>query len=135
MTDQIKAGIGGWLLLLIIKLSVGAVGRGLSAIGSTSLPLILADLAFAGVGGAAVLMLGYKNPKGVLFAKIYLAADAIYYLLAIVNSALGDQADMFRLSGFFVASLLYFLYLFKSERVKNTYFPQRVFAGQEDTAS
>ena len=124
--DAIPTGIGGWLLLLIIKLWVGALVRSLAAI--TELPHVLGmvNLLYGVAGGYAAYLLSAKNPKGVLQAKIFLLADAAYYVVALANTLLGGEGSAFRKVGFVAASLLYFLYLSGSQRVKATYFPATV---------
>lgn len=56
-------GIGGWLLLLIVKLWIGAAIRLLGGI--VEGPIFL-NLGFAAFGASAAYLLGRKRPKGVL---------------------------------------------------------------------
>lgn len=127
----VVTGIRGWLLLLIVKLWVGAVVRLLGGFAGFSDGASLVALLNLGCGvlaGTAAYLLGTKNPKGVLLAKIYLAIDALYYLLALVESIHGaaDGSQLpswFKPAGFFAASLLYLAYLSRSKRVRNTYVP------------
>jgi hypothetical protein len=119
--DARLTGIGGWLLLLIIKLWIGAVVRFLVGIADATHPVGVLNLAFAALGGAAAYLLGSKSPKGVMLAKIVLAADACYYVLELLPPI--SVANPFKTAGFLVASILYIAYLFLSKRVKNTYFP------------
>jgi hypothetical protein len=120
-------GIGGWLLLLIIKLWIGAVIRFLGGIAEPTHPVGVLNLVFGALGGAAAYLLGSKNSKGVMLAKIVLAADALYYVLELLPPI--SVANPFKTAGFLVASILYVAYLFGSERVKNTYFST---AGSQD---
>lgn len=123
--DVEPAGVGGWLLILVIKMWVGMVVRGLGGIAdSDTLVVLLLNLSLAALAGVGAYLLGRKNAKGVLIAKIYLALEAVYYLAALVAPAQGS--NQFKMTGFFVASILYLLYMFRSKRVKNTYFPQRL---------
>jgi hypothetical protein len=115
-------GIGGWLLLLIIKLWVGVTVRILGGIAEPNHLLALVNFGFAALAGIAAYLLGRKNPKGVMLARIPLAAEAVYYALELLPPASVDNP--FKTAGFFTASVLYFIYLFRSKRVKNTYFPE-----------
>jgi hypothetical protein len=87
----------------------------------------------------AALLLGFKNARGVTLAKIYLAVDAIYYALSVVDSVLGDGLQVgssmppwFKPLGYLIASVLWLVYLFRSQRVKNTYFPTVMQVNAED---
>ena len=121
-SDAKLIGIGGWLLLLILKLWVGAAVRVLGGIAAPNHLVALLNFGFAALAGTAAYMLGRKNPKGVMLAKILLAAEAVYYVLELVPPASVDNP--FKTAGFLTASVLYFIYLFRSKRVKNTYFPE-----------
>jgi len=82
--DSRLTGIGGWLLLLIIKLWVSALIRGLGGIVELGQIMGGVNLAFALLAGTSAFLLGVKNPKGVLFGKLFLVADVIYYALELV---------------------------------------------------
>jgi hypothetical protein len=85
---------------------------------------------YAALAGVAAFLLGRKSAKGVMAAKIYLAADGLYYALALLDSMIGDATPQlnssfppwFKPSGYLIASVLWIVYLARSERVKNTYF-------------
>jgi hypothetical protein len=152
------AGIGGWLLLLILKLWVSAVVRivggfsaGATALGmaNTSGSVIAAEMGLgaanilAGVlSGAAGYLLARKNPKGPLFAKTFLMLDAGYYLLLLL-SALGGAAspadDSFpawvKPTGYLFASVIWFAYLQRSRRVANTYRGRPAVQGENEFRS
>jgi hypothetical protein len=117
--DEKLVGVGGWLLLLIIKLWAGAAIRLVAAVGGPNL-VGLVNLVFAVVSATAAYLLGRKNPRGVALAKVALAAEAIYYALELVPPM--SVANPSKTAGFLAASVLYFAYLFRSKRVKNTYF-------------
>jgi hypothetical protein len=121
LRDARLIGIGGWLLLLVIKLSIGTVVRLLAGIAESNHLVGLLNLAFALVGGVSAYLLVIKSPKGVLLAKIVLGGEAVYYLLEVVPPI--SVANPFKTAGFFCVSVLYLAYLFRSKRVKNTYFP------------
>ena len=125
--DAIPTGINGWLLLLVIKLWFGAVLR--VFVGIAELPHLLGifNLVYGLAGGYAGFLLTTRNPRGVKAAKIFLLADAAYYLLVFGDALLGGEASRaVREGGFCVASVLYFLYLGASKRVKATYSPTSV---------
>lgn len=113
-------GIGGWLLLLIVKLWAGVAVRVLAGISEQSHAVASLNFGFAAFAAIAAYLLGRKHPKGVILAKILLAAEAVYYILELLLPA--GSINTFKTTGFLVASVLYFIYLFRSERVKNTYF-------------
>jgi hypothetical protein len=71
-------GIGGWLLLLIVKLWVGVAVRVLAGISEQSHAVALLNFGFAAFAAIAAYLLGRKHPKGVILAKILLAAEAVY---------------------------------------------------------
>jgi hypothetical protein len=122
-------GIGGWLLLLIIRLWIGAVIRAIGGL-ATGLSLMgILSFGYAALAGVAAYLLGRKSAKGVMAAKIYLVADALYYALSLLDSMIGDATPQlsssfppwFKPSGYLIASVLWIVYLARSERVKNTY--------------
>jgi hypothetical protein len=84
------------LLLLIIKLWISAAVHGLVGITEPNHLVGGLNLGFAALAGVAAYLLNTKNPKGVTVAKIFLAVDAVYYLLALLDSALGDKTEIFR---------------------------------------
>jgi hypothetical protein len=119
--DARLIGIGGWLLLLVIKLSVGGLTRLLGGLAESNHGVGLLNIAFGVIAGIAAYLLMRKNAKGVLLAKIFLGAEALYYVLELIPPT--SVANPFKTLGFFCASVLYLAYLFRSKRVKNTYFP------------
>ena len=120
--DAKLVGVGGWLLLLVIKLWAGAAVRILVGITLPNHLEALLNIGFGVLSGTAAFLLTSKNRKGVLLAKIFLIAEAAYYVLELLPPTSVDNP--FKTAGFFVASILYLIYLFRSKRVKNTYFPQ-----------
>jgi hypothetical protein len=116
-------GIGGWLLLLIVKLWVGVAVRLLAGIAEQNHAIALLNFAFAAFAAIAAYLLGQKRPKGVLLAKILLAAEAVYYILELLMSS--ADLNSFKTTGFLIASVLYLIYLFRSARVRNTYFGEK----------
>lgn len=137
-------GVGGWLLLLIVKLGYGACLRvvgGFSqvsaAMGMTNrsggvvavaMTLAVGSISFGLLDGVAAFLLKAENPKGLLFAKIALMLDVVYYLLALGGTLTGiaslcdSSPRWFRPIGFLVASLIWLAYLKRSRRVANTFF-------------
>ncbi|HTA60351.1 MAG TPA: hypothetical protein VK805_19515 [Candidatus Baltobacteraceae bacterium] len=122
-SDQL-VGIGGWLALLICKLCVGTVVRSAGIANPNRFVAVISGLTAVLAGVAAYLLLT-KNRKGVTVAKVYLAIDAVLYLLIVAGSAVDARPD-YKAAGFCLASILYFLYLMRSKRVKNTYFASHV---------
>jgi hypothetical protein len=137
-------GVGGWLLLLIVKLWISAAVRvlggfsaGVSALGMTNssgadvaaeLALSAANVLAGILAGVAGYLLMRKSAKGPLFAKIFLVLDAGYYLLSLLSalggaaSAAGDSFPAwFKPTGYLLASVVWFAYLLRSRRVANTY--------------
>jgi hypothetical protein len=121
-SDAKLVGIGGWLLLLIIKLLVGTALRVLVGIAMPNHLAGVFNIGFGVLSGTAAFLLINRNRKGVLLAKIFLAAEALYYALELLPPASVDNP--FKTCGFAAASVLYFIYLARSKRVKNTYFQQ-----------
>jgi hypothetical protein len=119
-------GVGGWLRLLTVRLGIGTAVRLFSGLGGFSdgaYLLAVFNLGSAVLSGSAAYLLEKKNPKGVLLAKIYLALDAAYYLAVLVIGSSTEFTDWFKPAGYLLASVLYFAYLFRSRRVRNTYNP------------
>jgi hypothetical protein len=133
--DNRPRGVGGWLLLLCLLLLVGqpidlAVGaaRAVSSLPMRGAPLalvVLGELLVAGVGIAAGLALLGCQRGAATFAKssLFLSAamDVFVYTTPFVpNNRLPGTTPI--LLG---ASLAYYavwiVYLFRSERVRNTF--------------
>lgn len=120
-------GVGGWLRLLTVKLALSAVIRllgGLDGFSNGTYLVAAFNLGSALLTGIAAYLLETKNPKGVLLTKIYLILDAVYYLaVLVIGPSSTDFADRFKPVGFLLTSVLYFVYLLRSRRVRNTYKP------------
>jgi hypothetical protein len=133
----VKSGVGGWLLVLCLllivwqPLSLGLVAASvLDSVAAGGLPpvvVLLTRLLVAGFGiGAGLALLG-RRPGAVTLAKVSLAlsaaADVFVYTTPFFpsNRAPGETPI------YIVASVAYnlgwFLYLFYSKRVRNTYGP------------
>ena len=124
------SGVGGWLLLLIIRLWIGTGIRVFGGLAAGLSLLGIFSLGSAALSGLAAYLLGRKSAKGVMVAKVYLVADGLYYILALLDWMLGGAAQLsgdlppwFKPSGYLVACVLWLVYLAHSERVRNTYFP------------
>jgi hypothetical protein len=139
VSSEKPKGIGGWLLLLIVRLWIGTAVRLIGGFAAGFSLIGLFSFGSVALSGAAALLLGFKNAKGVLIAKIFLAADAIYYSLSLIDSLLGSDSQVsssmppwFQPSGYLIASVLWLVYLIRSRRVKNTYFPAAMQVNTED---
>ena len=138
------SGVGGWLLLLIAKLwfsaavrILGGLSAGASALGMTNasgtdviaeMGLSAANVLAGILAGVAGYLLMRKNAKGPIFAKVFLLLDAGYYLLLLLtviagfSPTTGDSFPAwFKPTGYFLASLIWFVYLLRSRRVSNTF--------------
>src|SRR5579885_1328787 len=81
---KIIVGIGGWLLLLVIKLFSGAAIRTSYGIANFPHGVAVMNLVFGLAGGTAAFLLCVRNVLGVKVAKVYLGAEAIYYFVDLV---------------------------------------------------
>jgi len=113
-------GIGGLLLLLIVRLWVGALIRLLSGMVTPSHAVGFVNIFFAAMGGTAAFLLGAQSPKGLKLTKVFLVAEAVYFALELLLPASGS--DSAAPLGYLVASIAWLLYLLRSKRVQNTYF-------------
>ena len=120
--DAYLTGIGGWLAFFIIRLwwavvlDINGLARQLSGQG-TALKVIYAVLAAI----VAVLMM-VKNPYGVKIAKAYLLLEASDHMFFAWSAAVeSNSSSVNRLCGAFVGSILWWVYLTRSKRVRNTY--------------
>ena len=121
-------GIGGWLLLLIVKMWISAIGRLLAGIVAGFSFLGAANVFFGALAVVSAYLLSSKNPKAPTCAKLFLVLDAGYYLLEIINALIGKTMvesstfpAWYKPSGYLFASLIWIAYLVRSERVANTY--------------
>lgn len=150
------AGLGGWLLLLLLAIWLNAAAR--LATGVTSLVPRLGSLlphlnvlhrfAIAGpvpplpaivavvmglLGAVSGFLLARKNRTGPEFAKVLVTIDTGYYLVAAFLAyqahtpiVAGTLAPWIQPAGLCFASVVCLAYLLRSRRVTNTYFPQPV---------
>ncbi len=137
------AGVGGWLLLLILRIWASAALRlfdGITAtvalLGINNTPLVTGLVhgpLNAGVGALAAvsgLLLAIKNPIGPLFTRIFLVVEAGYYLAPLFTSPAAilsfSAIDAFhfwlRPASYLLSSIVCLAYLSRSRRVANTYF-------------
>jgi hypothetical protein len=133
--NDMKSGIGGWLLLLCLLLLVGhpavlaiSAARSLGSLSIRGLPValvVVGQLIVAGIGvGAGLALLGCRCGAAA-FARISLALSAAMDLFVYTTPFLPNN----RLPGttplFVIASLTYYAiwiaYLFRSRRVHNTF--------------
>jgi len=117
---SLLTGIGGLLLLLIVRLWIGALIRLLSGMATPNHAVGFVNIFFAAMGGAAAFMLGARSPKGLKLTKVFLLAEAVYFALELLLPASGS--DPAKPVGYLVASIAWFVYLLRSKRVQNTYF-------------
>jgi hypothetical protein len=121
-------GIGGWLLFLCLTLVVFIpVGAGLEVWGfwrralagqrseQIAMTVTVIDVIVVGVGIAAGILLYRSRPIGVRLAKLFFAVRLLLGLAAMVESPSLQSVNVIA-----VCSAL-LLYLYRSERVKNTY--------------
>jgi hypothetical protein len=130
-------GISGWLLVLIIRLWVGtAVGLANASTATTEgigspIPTVVVTalcIGLAVLAASAALLLTKRSTKGVLVAKVFFVLDASVCGLGLFSALNGIEMLesrgfplWFRPAGFLVANVLWFIYLVRSQRVKNTY--------------
>src|SRR5271170_3360815 len=126
-TKSSAVGIGGWLSILVFKLGVSTMVRALGGLSDGVSVLGLLSIGSAILSGVAAYLLLNKNPKGVLLCKVFLTVDAGYYCLELIDSMFsasntsGPMPAWYKPSGYFLACILWLLYLIRSERVKNTF--------------
>lgn len=120
-SDVKLVGVGGWLLLLVIKLSVGAVVLILAGIAGTNRVGSMLVIGLGVLSGITAFLLTTGNSKGVLLAKLFLGIEAAYYAFELLPPV---SDNPYKTTEFLILSILYIIYLFRSKRVKNTYFPQ-----------
>jgi len=143
-------GLGGWLILLILRLWTGTALRvfdGVSAIvilfGITNTPLargMVQGASNAAVGilaAIAAILLMRKSRKGPLFAQIFLIADAAYYVVVrfVLPRAATPAAEIYpwlKPTLYLISTVLCIVYLLRSERVANTYFARSRGHEEED---
>jgi hypothetical protein len=118
-------GIGGWLAAFIVWLWLEVI-FGLPAPTAFHQRLFVtasADLAFAGLCAVAAYFLMTKNSKGVILAKFCLVARVILAFASLTRVEHVKQTDALRVGIACGISVLWYLYLVRSERVKAVYSP------------
>jgi len=126
MTDDTAVplrGVGGWLswfIFVILGLG-GLIDLGYAISYATSGETFAAVLTLVGVSLAAVavVLMLQENPKGLLFARLRLGFVMFVGALALLGSA---GATGWKQIGF---GLVCLCYLGASERVRNTYTPEK----------
>jgi hypothetical protein len=137
VSSNAPSGIGGWLLLLVLQLFSGGVAVGI--VGFTvlyasfrvsrepNLGLCLygfVALLFGGTGILAGVQLVRKKKHGVLMAKVYVSIFGCFALLVafVASNMTPPHQSLIGSAVQGVAiSALWFVYLLRSRRVKNTY--------------
>jgi len=110
-------GIGGWLLVFILWLALASGLNLLVALRQTGYRRSEMG-AFGILGIATIVQLVRKRQSGVLLAKTFLGFALVMLVLGIGQLKTSQQGS--RLAGNIIISSLWFAYLSKSERVKNT---------------
>jgi len=135
VTEPVKSGIGGWLLVLCLLLliwqpiSLGLVASSmLDALASGGLPavlILLTRLIVTGFGIAAGLALLGRRPGAVTLAKLSLvlsaATDVFVYTTPFYPSNRAPGAAPINIGVTLAYSTMWFLYLLRSKRVQSTY--------------
>ncbi|MGB8481471.1 MAG: hypothetical protein WCE63_21905 [Acidobacteriaceae bacterium] len=119
MPDTRLIGIGGWLLILVIKLCSSTITRLLVGVAAMNHLIGILNISVAALAGAAAYLLIRKNSTGVALAKLYLIIDILWYALELMT---GSTENSFKTGGFLAAAALFLIYLYRSQRIKNTYF-------------
>ena len=111
-------GIGGWLLVFILWL---ALTSGLNLlVGLRKTGYRRSEMgAFGVLGVATIVQLVRKQQSGILLAKTFLVFAVVMLVLDIGQLKTSQQGT--RSGGNIIISCLWFAYLTKSERVKNTF--------------
>jgi len=148
------AGLGGWLILLLLAIWINAAARLAAGISAFAVilhfpapvfpvalkPVPAAIAVVAGLFGAiAGYLLARKNRVGPAFTKTLLSLDIGYYLLfllfVVVRTgpvAADTLPPWVKPGGFLFASSVALIYLLRSRRVANTYFPKPVLDNPAD---
>ena len=71
------------------------------------------------LGIATIVQLVRKQPSGILLAKTFLGFVIVMLVLEVAQLKTGQQSSRF--TGSFIVASLWFAYLSRSERVKNTF--------------
>jgi hypothetical protein len=133
--NDMKRGIGGWLLLLCLLLLVGhpvmlalSAARALGSLSMRGLPValvVVGQLVVAGIGVAAGLALLGCRRGAAAFAKVSLALSAatdlfVYATPFLPNNRLPGTTPLFAIAsvGYYAA---WITYLSRSQRVHNTF--------------
>jgi hypothetical protein len=152
------AGIGGWLIFVLLELWIGAgfrlvagsprviafIGIGGVHVNRTPAGLLpaITSIAFGFLGVLAGLLLAKKSSKGLIFAKIVLLIESGYYAMSLFNVLVATGPAVataipawLRPAGCLLASVLCVFYLFRSRRVVNTFFAASAAAATTETDS
>src|SRR5262245_22335429 len=110
-------GIGGWLLVFILWLALTSGLNLLVGLQQTGYRRSAMG-AFGVLGIATMVQLVRKQPSGIPLAKTFLAFAIMMLVLEVGQLKTRQQGS--RSAGRIIVSALWFAYLTKSERVKNT---------------
>ena len=113
-------GIGGWLLVFILWLALTSGLNLLVALGQTGYKRSEMG-AFGILGVATIVQLVRKQQSGILLAKTFLGFLLVMLVLGVGQLKTSQQGSQSARN--IIISCLWFAYLTKSERVKNTFGP------------
>ena len=118
-------GIGGWLILLIVKLGAVVIFRGAFGVLHSDY-LSFPNFASALLAGCAAYQLLKQHPRGVVLAKLSLMLEVTFYFVAFLADFYDPKHDSSSSGpeylGQLVADLLWLSYTFRSRRIQNTYY-------------
>jgi hypothetical protein len=117
-------GIGGWLLLYIIRLWLTVASNLREVTTRPDALYIVLDLTFAALAATAAVLLMSKSANGVKVAKVLLILEGIFFWLFALAAALDNNLlKVGKMTLYFIVAVLWWMYLVRSKRVRNTYFP------------
>jgi hypothetical protein len=123
LPDPHLTGIGGWLALFIIRLWLGVVMNLLGLEKHVNRLGVVVSIGFAVLAAVAAVLMMLKSHYGVKVANVYVLLEASVYLLLTWNAAEANNLPVFeRMTWYFVVSILWWVYLVRSKRIRNTYF-------------
>jgi transglutaminase-like putative cysteine protease len=121
--DPRLTGIAGWLALFIIRLLFAVLMNAISLEKHLSRMDLVLNITFVILAATAAVLMMVKSHYGVKVASVFLLLEASARLLSIWGAAVTNNLPALgRLTGYLINSILWWVYLIRSRRVKNTYF-------------
>lgn len=118
-------GIGGWLILFLIRLGISTIGFVAIALNSMRPEFEVITFFYILTALCYIVTFVYCIAEKLAFRRWYIVATILNFILSL------PDANFITISGWLLAEAIWLIYLYRSKRVANTFTPY-AYSGSDD---